>query len=262
MKSKPLMQAINIEFFKRGLPAQMSWFVTALIANNATTFDDVYEMQQKHDKSLIIDVIQPKPNAKLCISDDAGSVPITIVITAVVPGGGAPCGAPGGRDARGGNRDDTAANSGNGCRRGGNGRNHRGGRGDRHGNHFTHQVGNAELGPLEMNAVKTPEWNGAEFELLCVDSGFTTVVTPHALLLSDFREFRDGQGSVTLAAKSSACSALGHRKITRRSRSTGSDLIFHNELYVPNARRTLICLGRSMRNGVTLALRQTRWRVC
>jgi transposase InsO family protein len=98
--------------------------------------------------------------------------------------------------------------------------------------------------------VETPEVNGAELELLCVDSGTTHVVTPHASLLSDFHKFGDGQGSINLAAKSSACSALGHGKITLRSRSTGSDLIFHHALYVPNARRTLICLGRSMRDGV------------
>jgi hypothetical protein len=54
-ETNPVEEKQAIELLKRGLPAQMSWFVTALIANNATTFYDVYEMQQKHDKSLVCD---------------------------------------------------------------------------------------------------------------------------------------------------------------------------------------------------------------
>jgi hypothetical protein len=35
-----------------------------------------------------------------------------------------------------------------------------------------------------------------------------------------------------------------------RSRSTGSKLTFPHALYVPSARRRLICVGKSMRSGV------------
>jgi hypothetical protein len=132
----------------------------------------------------------------------------------------------------------------------GNGRQARGRQDVRDRRPCTHQVGNAEMGNFEVNALELPVVQNAELELLCVDSGTTHVVTPDACLLSNFQSFQSGQGSVSLAAKSSTCSELGCGAITLRSRSTGSDLIFHNALLVPNARRTLICLGRSMRDGV------------
>jgi hypothetical protein len=54
-ETNPVDEEQAVEFLKRGLPTQMSWFVTALIADRATTFDDVFERQQRHDKSVISD---------------------------------------------------------------------------------------------------------------------------------------------------------------------------------------------------------------
>jgi hypothetical protein len=59
-----------------------------------------------------------------------------------------------------------------------------------------------------------------------------------------------GSASVSLASHDSHADAVGFGTLTLRSRATGSTLVFERTLHVPTARRTLVCLGKSMRSGV------------
>ena len=113
-------------------------------------------------------------------------------------------------------------------------------------------AGRGNGGPFNQN-IQHIELQGctADVELsLCVDSGTTHVVTPSASELSNYRTLAPGQGAVKLATDGSQECAVGVGTLQLRSRATGSLLTFHNALHVPKARRTLLCLGRSMRCGV------------
>lgn len=85
---------------------------------------------------------------------------------------------------------------------------------------------------------------------ICADSGATNVVTPDRAAISNFTPYPPGEGHVKLAGKNSGCRAEGYGTLTLKSHATGSTLTFPNVLYVPEARRTLICIGMSMKSGV------------
>lgn len=120
---------------------------------------------------------------------------------------------------------------------------------------FQHTIGNAEFCTVEFNTVASAiECHSCSDEAtlsLCVDSGATHVVTPDASFLSNYQALSSSSDSeIKLATTGTACAPVGVGTLTIRSRSTGSTLRFTNALHVPNMRRTLICLGKSMKNGV------------
>jgi hypothetical protein len=88
---------------------------------------------------------------------------------------------------------------------------------------------------------------------MCVDSGATHVVAP---FLSDLASYAPQKADIRLASKGVGSSAEGHGVFTMRSRSAGSKLTFPHALYVPSARRRLICVGKSMRSGVYFLFEQ------
>ena len=116
---------------------------------------------------------------------------------------------------------------------------------------FQHTVGCAEISAVEIDSeYKASSVKGGVPLSICADSGATNVITPDRAAPTDYVPFPVGKRQVRLADKGSAARAEGYGKLTLRSTSTGSLLTITNVLYMPTARRTLVCLGRSMKCGV------------
>ena len=116
---------------------------------------------------------------------------------------------------------------------------------------FQHTIGNAELSTVENGSTREVCAVDGDIPLfICADSGATNVVTPDRTAISNYVPFPANQGHVRLADKSTGSRAEGYGNLTLRSKSTGSTLTFTNVLHMPSARRTLVCLGKSMKSGV------------
>jgi hypothetical protein len=84
---------------------------------------------------------------------------------------------------------------------------------------------------------------------LCVDSGATHSVTNDRSLLSDYRAFPPGSGQVSLATEGQTGRAEGQGTLTVKL--TGRIIVLRGTVYMPSARRTLLCLGKELKSGVT-----------
>jgi hypothetical protein len=113
-----------------------------------------------------------------------------------------------------------------------------------------HTIGNAEASTVEISSSEVCNVQGGIRLSICADSGATNVVTPDRAAISNYTAFPPGQGHVRLADKNSGSRAEGFGTLALRSKSTGSTLTFTNVLYMLSARRTLVCLSKSMKSGV------------
>ena len=122
---------------------------------------------------------------------------------------------------------------------------------DRAGGSFQHTVGSAENSAVDFSgAHEVSAVDGGIPLSIYADSGATNVVTRIREALTDYVPFGAGEGQVCLADKSVESRAAGYGTLTLHSKSTDSLLTFPNVLHMPTARRTLVCLGKTMRSGV------------
>jgi hypothetical protein len=115
---------------------------------------------------------------------------------------------------------------------------------------FEHTVGTSEASTIEVSGSEVCVAEGGIPLGICADSGATNVVTPDRAAISNYKPFPADQGQIRLADKSVCSRAERYGNLTLRSKSTGSLLTFTNVLYMSSARRTLVCLGKSMRSEV------------